>query len=311
MSNEHRSGLAPDDYHKLTGFEGDWRDTWWDQDYLVFMAGQLGLPTRKRALDLGCGVGHWGQRLQPLMHADATLVGIDAEPAWMDRARERAEARGLQASYQVGNAAALPFEDDRFDLVTCQTLLMHVADPDAVLAEARRVLAPGGLMLAAEPNNVGSTAAHMVWEPMPDWSMASALIELEYTLGKGKEALGEGWSSVGERLPAAMARVGFQDVDVRLNNQCLPRIPPDYTHDRRSIEMLRETHNSGAFFGPGGTYENGLRQFQAAGGSAARFAELWAVAMAHQKRVLEAVDAGTHASAGGHLHYLVWGVNGG
>ena len=40
-----------------------------------------------------------------------------------------------------------------FDLVTCQTLLLHVADVPGVLAQMRRLLAPGGTLLLAEPNN--------------------------------------------------------------------------------------------------------------------------------------------------------------
>jgi len=303
---EHRSGLDPDDYHRLTGFEGDWRDSWWDQDYLVFMAGQLGLGAAADVLDLGCGVGHWGQRLLPLCGPDATLTGIDAEESWMAEASRRAEERGLRARFQVASADALPFADGSFDLVTCQTLMMHVRAPATVAAEAMRVLRPGGLLLAAEPNNYGSSAAHLFWEPRATWAQAQAILELEYVIHLGKEALGEGFSSVAEQLPGLFDEVGFVDVGVRLNNQCAPRFPP-YTHDRQSIELTRSAHAEGALMGAGGTFANGERMFVAGGGTAARFAELWTVARDLEAARLDAIDAGQHRNAGGHMHYLIWG----
>ena len=57
--DKHGCGLTPEDYPQLTGLDGDWRDGWWEDDYLAFLA------------------------------------------------------------------EALPYEDGTFDLVTCQTLLMH------------------------------------------------------------------------------------------------------------------------------------------------------------------------------------------
>ena len=307
MSDEHRSGLSPENYHKLTGFEGDWRDTWWDQNYLVFMAGQLGLYQLNHGLDLGCGVGHWGQRLFPFMAPGAVMVGIDAESEWMDKAQDRARTRGLEGiSYRVADATQLPFEDQSFDFVTCQTVLMHVPDAETVVAEGLRVLRPGGLFLAAEPNNFGSSAAELVREPQRDWSIMAALMELDITCAHGKEALGEGWYSIAERLPAMLDRLGFVGIDARLNNQCQPRVPP-YEADREAIERIREHHALGALVRAGGTRENGLRMFLAGGGTAERYAELWEIAREHQQQELDAIDSSTYTGAGGHLHYLIWG----
>ena len=54
------------------------------------------------------------------------------------------------STFHVGDATALPFEDDSFDVAHCHTLLTHVPDTLAALREARRVLKPGGLMAARE-----------------------------------------------------------------------------------------------------------------------------------------------------------------
>ncbi len=305
MGDEHRSGLDLADYKRLTGFEGDWRDTWWDEDFLGLMAGVLALGWVRQALDLGCGVGHWGQRWAPYLHESAELTGVDAEAAWLEKASQRAARRGIRARYQVADVMALPFDDATFDLVTCQTVLMHVADPGRAVAEALRVLRPGGLFLAAEPNNLADTAADLVRRPVAPWPVMRDLLELEYHCALGKRALGQGWPCVGEDLPELLRQAGFQGVQVRNNSQCAPITPP-YDRAAQELDMRREALAGGGAPHGGGTRENSLAMFLAGGGAAERFEALWQVARQRTQTVLEAVESGTAAGAGGHLHYLIW-----
>jgi len=91
-------------------------------------------PPGRRALDLGCGEGRLGRALIPLGYR---VVGVDASPAMVALAAESQEA-------VVADAAALPFEDGMFDLVTAFMSLMDMDDPDAAIRETARVLEPGG-----------------------------------------------------------------------------------------------------------------------------------------------------------------------
>jgi SAM-dependent methyltransferase len=97
-------------------------------------------------LDVGCGVGHWGRVLARVLPGTTQLVGIDREERWIEHAVQRASAAGLsdRFTYRIASAEALPFDDSVFDLVTCQTLLMHVRDPQQVLVEMVRVTRPAG-----------------------------------------------------------------------------------------------------------------------------------------------------------------------
>jgi 2-polyprenyl-3-methyl-5-hydroxy-6-metoxy-1,4-benzoquinol methylase len=94
-------------------------------------------------------------------------VGVERDPRWVTQAREAATKLGLSDrwSFLQGVAEALPFADQSFDLVTCQTLLIHVADPAAVIAEMQRVVAPGGTVLLSEPNNL---AGMLVYASQPN-----------------------------------------------------------------------------------------------------------------------------------------------
>ncbi|MDP6943478.1 MAG: class I SAM-dependent methyltransferase, partial [Myxococcota bacterium] len=135
---------------------GSWRSHLWRRDFLALMATRWGLGDVREVLDVGCGNGHWGFALGTALSPDARVVGVDREGGWIDDAREAAEGHGLAGrfTYQTSAAERLPFADASFDMVTCQTVLMHVADPEAVLREMLRVLRPGGLLVAVEPNNL-------------------------------------------------------------------------------------------------------------------------------------------------------------
>lgn len=306
----HRAALSKEDYHKLTGFDGGWRDTWWNDEYLSMMAQQWQLDQVQTVLDVGCGVGHWGQRLMRHLSRTTTLYGVDAEEAWIGKAQERATSLGLgdRTVFQVGTAESLPWEDNSLDMVTCQTLLIHVPQLQDAVREMTRVLRPGGLFLAAEPNNFGRTAGEYVAAPLAPWTEVSELLELEYRCTQGKFAVGEGHQSAGHLLPAALRACGWTDVKVHLNNQSA-RITPPYTDlgSKTLVQLMRTCHESGAAMVLGGTEENSRRYYLAGGGDESRFPHLWALVRAHLAKILAAVDDGTYVSAGGHITYLVWG----
>src|SRR5438445_10310965 len=107
MGNELR-GL---DAHSADWF-GDTREHWWNDDFLAVQAARWPTDELKRALDVGCGVGHWGRALSKVLPRDLRLVGIDRESAWISEATERAKRAGLDErfSYRLSAAESMPFE---------------------------------------------------------------------------------------------------------------------------------------------------------------------------------------------------------
>src|SRR6185437_5910452 len=93
-----------------------------------------------RVLDLGCGGGLLANDLAARGHA---VTGVDASLENLDVAR--AYDRSRRAVYVCGDARALPLPAGSFDVVCAMDLLEHVDDPAQIVAEAARVLAPGGL----------------------------------------------------------------------------------------------------------------------------------------------------------------------
>ncbi len=99
-----------------------------------------GLLGPGRVLDLGCGVGHSYEELAP-----RETVGVDvAAAALADQRRET----------HVADMRSLPFADGTFDSVVSIQSIEHVPDPERVLAEVVRVLAPGGRAIFVTPNRL-------------------------------------------------------------------------------------------------------------------------------------------------------------
>ncbi|MBC2776826.1 class I SAM-dependent methyltransferase [Parasphingopyxis marina] len=101
-----------------------------------------------RVLELGAGGGANFALYDP---AKVTSVeGVDPSPELLDRARAAAKAEGIVFDIKGGIAEDLPFADDSFDTVLATFTLCSVQDQARSLAEARRVLKPGGQFLFCE-----------------------------------------------------------------------------------------------------------------------------------------------------------------
>jgi ubiquinone/menaquinone biosynthesis C-methylase UbiE len=101
----------------------------------------LDLGTGLRWLDVGCGNGAFTELL--VDHCEPTAVdGIDPSEGQLDYARKRPASR--VATFQQGDAQALPFDDDTFDAAMMALVINLVPDPAMAVAEMSRVVRPGG-----------------------------------------------------------------------------------------------------------------------------------------------------------------------
>ncbi len=97
-----------------------------------------------RILDLGTGSGLGAAALKA-RYRKAAVTAVDFAPRMLERAARRSRWRRRFDTVHA-DALALPFDDGHFDLVFSNLMLPWCADPDAVIREARRVLAPNGLL---------------------------------------------------------------------------------------------------------------------------------------------------------------------
>ena len=110
------------------------------------------LSPGQSVLDVGCGTGSLALVARRRVGAGGAVHGVDASPAMIARARRKAGAKGLDVAFAVARAQALPFPDAHFDVVLCTLMLHHLprAARAQCMREIRRVLAPGGRVLAVD-----------------------------------------------------------------------------------------------------------------------------------------------------------------
>jgi SAM-dependent methyltransferase len=98
----------------------------------------------EEVLDIGCGTGN---ATLLAARSGAVTVGVDRSPRLIEVARARAAAEGVGASFVVGDAQALPFADDEFDLALSVFGVIYVADSRRAASELLRILRPEGRAL--------------------------------------------------------------------------------------------------------------------------------------------------------------------
>lgn len=150
----------------------------------------------QRVLDVGCGTGGAARLLADEFGCE--VVGVDITAAFVAAAEWLSAATGLaeRTRFLCADAARTPLPDGGFDLVWCQHALMNMPDAPAVLAEWRRLLAPGGRVLLHEV--VAGDNLEPLALPVP-WARTAATSHLQPR----------------EALEASLAAAGFEPLCVR------------------------------------------------------------------------------------------------
>jgi ubiquinone/menaquinone biosynthesis C-methylase UbiE len=114
-----------------------------------------GVTSGQAALDVACGTGIVARAAADLVAPGGSVVGLDLNEAMLTVAgRVRPDIEWRQ-----GNAEALPFDDECFDVALCQMALMFCPDRVKALAEMRRVVRAGGSVALAVPGRLDTQAA--------------------------------------------------------------------------------------------------------------------------------------------------------
>ena len=102
-----------------------------------------------KVLDAGTGTGAMALLLAEMGHE---VTGIDLSERMLQRAKGKAEKGGISVEFRLGDAEALTFGDDSFDVVVARHLLWGLPSPERALAEWRRVLRVGGKVVTIDGN---------------------------------------------------------------------------------------------------------------------------------------------------------------
>ena len=114
---------------------------------LARQAVAMGIPTGGKVLDMGTGPGFVAIEVAKLLReTGCQIVGMDMSAVMLELAAENAEKAGLNGAmiWREGNASAMPFGDDEFDLIVSNDSLHHWENAQAVFSEISRILKVDG-----------------------------------------------------------------------------------------------------------------------------------------------------------------------
>ena len=156
------------------------------------------LDPRGELLEVGCGTGAVCRRLATLP-AVTRVTGVDPSPLFVERARELAGDAAIE--FAVGDGRDLPFDDGSFDVLVFHTALCHIPEGERALAEAHRVLRPGGRLAVFDGDYATMTFALDGRDPLQ--SCAAAVLDM---------LVHDPWLM--RRISPLLAAAGFSDVDL-------------------------------------------------------------------------------------------------
>jgi SAM-dependent methyltransferase len=176
-------------------------------------------------------------------------------------------------TFELGDATALEAHGGDFDLVTCQTVLIHLADPARAIVDMAARLRPGGLVAVAEPNNLVET---MVTDSLDvEVSMEERIewLRFQWICETGKRNLGQGDNSLGDRVPELFARAGLVDVQVYNSDKVSLLMPPYGSVAQQALRDNVFEHEHQDF--AGWDRATAEQYFLAGGGDLRAFEEAW------------------------------------
>jgi SAM-dependent methyltransferase len=208
--HEHYTKARPEEQARLQLASSRWRyeyEMQSDSLQRYFPTALDALPGA-RVLDLGCFTGGrlvaWAEKYSFL-----TATGIDINPIFAEAGRRFADERAAQspqhqplARFDTGVGEKLPYEDDSFDVIISLDVFEHVQDVRQVMSECRRVLAPGGLLLACFPQYFQPLESHLgMFTRVPALHWFFSGDSLASAIAAESDARGERarWYAYGER----------------------------------------------------------------------------------------------------------------
>jgi ubiquinone/menaquinone biosynthesis C-methylase UbiE len=217
----------------------DQRKFMWTPEQLERLAAWIGFEAGWTILDLGCGYGYLGRTYAPHVSPGGLVVSVDREVDLLEEARRRAAEQSDECTFYFacGDACAVPLADGAADLAFCQTVLMHLAEPERCLAEMVRVVRPGGVVVCNEPDNSPVSYGY-ISTYVPGWEETVEEASNEWRAYFGRKALGRGDSAIGGRVPEMMHKLGLVDIDARLNEKVFLLVPPYETPFQRHVKDM-------------------------------------------------------------------------
>jgi len=215
------------DYLKLT------RSLYLNIDYLQFLIEKVWKITKKvDVIDFGCGYGYLGLVLMPLLPNGSSYTGVDISEELINKGKEIFEKLPFNHKFILSSANNVPEKDDTFDIAICNSVLMHIPEPDAVLAEMKRITKNDGMIITCESNWNAVNALLYIdgikKSKITDLGFLQILFERIHEKTKTD-------GNIGMKMPVIMARNNIKNIQARISDSVRIILADEKNEDQDSI----------------------------------------------------------------------------
>lgn len=215
------------DYLKLT------RSLYLNIDYLQFLIEKVWKITKKvDVIDFGCGYGYLGLVLMSLLPNGSSYTGVDISEELINKGKEIFEELPFNHKFILSSANNVPEKDDTFDIAICNSVLMHIPEPDAVLAEMKRITKNDGMIITCESNWNAVNALLYIdgikKSKITDLGFLQILFERIHEKTKTD-------GSIGMKMPVIMARNNIKNIQARISDSVRIILADEKNEDQDSI----------------------------------------------------------------------------
>ena len=215
------------DYLKLT------RSLYLNVDYLQFLVEKVWKITKKvDVVDFGCGYGYLGLVLMPLLPEGSTYTGVDISEELIKKGREIFKSVPFNHKFILSSANGVPENDDTFDIAICNSVLMHIPEPDAVLTEMKRITKNDGMIITCESNWNAVNALLYIdgikKSKITDLGFLQILFERVHEKTKTD-------GNIGMKMPVIMARNNIKNIQARISDSVRIILADEKNEEQDSI----------------------------------------------------------------------------
>lgn len=220
-------------WNKKTEYLIQSRTKMWNDDYMEFLIKAVWKITEPvNIVDFGCGLGFLGSLIMPLLPEGSTYTGIDKGSKLLDEARSI--FRGAPFRMYFIEEDLLAYEpSEKYDIAVCQSVLMHIPEPQTVLEKMRDSVVKGGRVICIEIDwNATNAALFIDGLDTNGFSNAGILQKLWNEDYKKKHVD----RCIGIKIPVYMQKLGLMDVGVRLND-CVQFVNPEGNQEEHKKQL--------------------------------------------------------------------------
>lgn len=215
------------DYLKLT------RSLYLNIDYLQFLIEKVWKITKKvDVIDFGCGYGYLGLVLMSLLPNGSSYTGVDISEELINKGKEIFKELPFNYKFILSSANNVPEKDDTFDIAICNSVLMHIPEPDAVLAEMKRITKNDGMIITCESNWNAVNALLYIdgikKSKITDLGFLQILFERIHEKTKTD-------GNIGMKMPVIMARNNIKNIQARISDSVRIILADEKNEDQDSI----------------------------------------------------------------------------